>query len=62
MDILQWLNASLHVMLAGVIALLPGALVWISVLAVYLLVKNLGRIARRQDYSRNPNTQERWYW
>jgi hypothetical protein len=49
MEVLQWLNTSLHVILAGVIALLPGTLVWASVLAVFLLIKNLGRAPRRQS-------------
>jgi hypothetical protein len=48
MDVLQWLNTGLHVFLTGVLALVPGTLVWMIVLAIYLLVKNLGQAPWRQ--------------
>jgi hypothetical protein len=41
-ELLQWGLTGLRVMLAGVFALAPGALVWLVVLGVYLSIRHLG--------------------
>jgi hypothetical protein len=41
MEILQWFNTGLHVILTGALALLPGTLVWTMALAVFLLIRSL---------------------
>ncbi len=41
MDILQLINAALHVVLASFFAMLPGMSVWLGVLAVFLLVRRI---------------------
>lgn len=42
-QIIQVLDTAWHVLLAGAIALTPGALVWLVVLSVFLLARQLVR-------------------
>ena len=44
MDILQWFLTAARVIAAGFIALLPGLIFWLTVLAFYSLIHWLGQL------------------
>lgn len=42
-QLLVWMGTGLRVLLAGAIALLPGTAVWLTVLGIFLAVRQLAR-------------------
>jgi hypothetical protein len=48
MELLQWLDSTWRIVLAGFFALLPGTLVWLAVLGTMNVFRKLGRGQRDQ--------------
>lgn len=50
-QLLVWMGTGLRVLLAGAIALLPGTVVWLTVLGIFLTIRRLtrGGLNRRQQ-------------
>jgi hypothetical protein len=42
MEILQWLSTALQAMTAGLFAMLPGMVFWLTVLGFYMLIQWIG--------------------
>jgi hypothetical protein len=43
MEILQWLSTALRAVTAGLFALLPGMVFWLTVLGFYMLIQWVGQ-------------------